>query len=163
MIGNIGIPFLYEWAGNPTGVSTNSLNPPQGALIIDNTTGTWFRKTSVLGDNSGFVVVNWVEAQLILTDTSTGQLYAISVTGGEIRYSPVTAQPAFPAGIEVSSQLTDSATGINYGLFVQNGQLTLGTLPTQTTPPPYFTDTATGQGYQLVMTAGEPRLVPAVV
>ena len=58
MIGNIGLPFFYEWAGNPTGVSFNSLNPPQGALIIDNTTGDWYRKTSVLGDNSGYQLQN---------------------------------------------------------------------------------------------------------
>lgn len=52
--GNIPQKYVYEFAGNPTNVSTSILNPPKGALVINNTNGDWYRKTTGYGDNSGY-------------------------------------------------------------------------------------------------------------
>lgn len=55
--GNAPLKYIWEFAGNPMGVSTSILNPPLGALVIDNTSGNIFRKTTPYGNNSGFSVV----------------------------------------------------------------------------------------------------------
>lgn len=52
--GSLGIPYLFQYPGDPTGVSTDIFNAPAGSLVIDTTGGPLRTKTSALNDNSGF-------------------------------------------------------------------------------------------------------------
>jgi len=81
MTGNTGNPFIYEWAGNPTNANIKALNPPQGALVIDTTTGNWYRKTSA-GNNSGYALVS--DSSTAIIDPTTGYGYQITISGGQI-------------------------------------------------------------------------------
>lgn len=55
--GNIPGKYIWEFAGNPTGIPTSVINPPLGALVVDSTTGTIYRKTTGYANNSGFVTL----------------------------------------------------------------------------------------------------------
>lgn len=55
-IGNQPDKYIYEYIGDPTGVSIRVINPPRGAMVINRLTGARYRKTSQLNDNSGYVL-----------------------------------------------------------------------------------------------------------
>lgn len=59
MQGNTGSLFNYVYVGDPTGISTLTMDPEAGSIIIDPTPGTGLIrvKTSARGDNSGYAVV----------------------------------------------------------------------------------------------------------
>lgn len=68
--GNSFVTGLAYWAGNPTSVDTSEFNAPLGTLVLDYSTPALWLKTSALGDNSGYV--------LIQTGTAAG---AITIAG----------------------------------------------------------------------------------
>ncbi len=52
--GNIGLPLIAVYPGNPTNVSTTIFNVPLGTLVVDYNTPGVYQKTTALGDNSGY-------------------------------------------------------------------------------------------------------------
>lgn len=52
--GNIPQKYIWEFAGNPANANLSIINPPKGALVINNLNGDVYRKTTGYGDNSGF-------------------------------------------------------------------------------------------------------------
>lgn len=55
--GNTPNRYVWEFPGNPTNASLSIINPPKGALVVDNTTGELYIKTTGYADNSGYFAV----------------------------------------------------------------------------------------------------------
>lgn len=55
--GNIPQRYVWESHGSPVNVSVSIINPPLGAIVIDDTTGNVYRKTTNYGDNTGFAML----------------------------------------------------------------------------------------------------------
>lgn len=72
--GNLGINFLYVYAGSPIGVSAVGFDAPAGALVLDITNNVLYQKTSALGSNAAY--------RQILNNTTAGQALVSPVITG---------------------------------------------------------------------------------
>lgn len=55
--GNSFVAGYAYWAGNPTSVAISEFNAPPGTVVLDYSTPALWLKTSALGDNSGFLLL----------------------------------------------------------------------------------------------------------
>ncbi len=75
--------FIAAWPGNPTGVSAQSFDCKPGTLVFDTTGGGLYRKTSPIGDNTGYTPVGASKAlseDFASLDT-TDQVATLTATG----------------------------------------------------------------------------------
>lgn len=114
--GGTGNPYIYTFPGSPVGVAVASLNPPQGALILDTTNNVWRLKTSLRGSNAGY--------DTFITGTAgTALVNAVLTTPtvtGEVSTSGTFITPTFGVAtgtsLAVTAGLTSSgATGAGIG------------------------------------------------
>lgn len=80
--GNLG-PFLAAYPGNPTGVGTSIFDVVAGTIVVDTTSGGAYRKTSALGDNTGYAPIDVQKAfseDFNALDT-TDQVAILTATG----------------------------------------------------------------------------------
>lgn len=97
--GNIPQKYVWEFAGNPTNASLSIINPPKGALVIDNATGNLYRKTTGYGDNSGFALFTAAAAttityaSTITPNSGVTQIANVGTLTGDITISNPTGTP----------------------------------------------------------------------
>lgn len=103
--GNIPGKYIWQFAGNPTGISTSVINPPLGALVVDSTTGAIYRKTTGYGNNSGFVALGNATVPSN-APIQPPQEFVDAVMAG---YNPI-------AGIRVSGAIADPNANGDYAV-----------------------------------------------
>lgn len=104
--------YVAFWSGDPTGVSTNAFNPPQGAIVFDLAGGPPRINTSA--DNSSFALISLQGGAF--TPSS------ISSTGAIVSTSP-TAGVGYAAGAGGAvTQITSNATPVTLNKIT--GQIT---------------------------------------
>lgn len=89
-----GQKYIFEYAGDPTGISTAIVNPPKGALVINNLTGDWYQKTTGYGDNSGYVLILSAASSTVVPTFSNVRLALGTITAGLINFTGAAFQTA---------------------------------------------------------------------
>lgn len=59
--GNVPQKYIWQFVGDPTNALVSQINPPKGALVINNLNGDVYRKTTEYGDNSGYLIIPYFQ------------------------------------------------------------------------------------------------------
>lgn len=79
--GRVG-PYIYEYSGDPTAVSTSIIDPIPGSIIIDNSTTHRAIKLSAKGSNATFAGQNFIVSGTLSLGGTTGAVTAIATLPG---------------------------------------------------------------------------------